>query len=624
MSIKLPIRLRLALSFILLAMFLMVLIIIVIEKRQSDTFLAESKKRGVSIAKNLAAVSVNPLLTYNYIVLKQNVEKASKEDDILYIIILDKEKKIAAFSGHDESEGTLLTDDVSVSASKATDVLLQKTIFQDEGSRVLDIAIPVYIGDSSEKWGLVRVGLSLEGMYKDISYTRGVLILLTLATIIVGSLGSFLLSRRITKPLENLVDATVAVANGDLDYKIDISTGDEIEELSKNFNHMTSEVLSNRKELERRFKEISSLKRYNDNILASMTNGLLTLDLDGVVRTINKKGQAILRSEEDEIIGNSLEEIFEKKEGFPHLFRESALNKKTFNKLEVDFKKNGEELTIVLSISQLYDGEGAKIGLLIAFEDMTEMKMLQEMMRRADRLAALGTVAASLAHEIRNPLSTVKTFVQLVPQKMHSDSFIEKFNDLVPKELNRINNILENFLDLARKPRLKFTPMNINSIIEDIVDLYSAKMEHEGISIKVSLHPEAFTISGDYEYLKRAFSNLILNALQAMPNGGNLLIETLPLTLDVGEESEIGVERATKIIFKDTGIGMDSETIKNLFNPFYSTKDKGTGLGLVIVQKIIEEHKGFIEVTSDLKEGSTFTVTLPAIAELQYATRFNV
>ena len=324
-----------------------------------------------------------------------------------------------------------------------------------------------------------------------------------------------------------------------------------------------------------------------------MANGLLTVDLDGVVRTINKKGQEILRSKEDEIIGNNLEEVFEKEERFSHLFKESFYNEKTFNNLEVGFKKNDEELTIVINMSQLYDGEGNKLGLLIVFEDMTEMKTLQEMIRRADRLAALGTVAASLAHEIRNPLSTVKTFAQLVPQKAHSDSFIKKFNDLVPKELNRINNILENFLDLARKPRLKFTPMDINSIIEDLADLNSAKMEHEGISIEVSLHPEAFTISGDYEYLKRAFSNLILNALQAMPNGGKLYIETSPLTLDVGAESAIGVERATKIIFKDTGIGMNSETTKNLFNPFYSTKDKGTGLGLVIVQKIIEEHKGF-------------------------------
>jgi signal transduction histidine kinase len=275
-------------------------------------------------------------------------------------------------------------------------------------------------------------------------------------------------------------------------------------------------------------------------------------------------------------------------------------------------------LTLSLNVSQLYDGEGHKIGLLISFEDMTEIKTLQEMMRRADRLAALGTVAAGLAHEIRNPLSTVKTFVQLVPQKAHTSSFLDKFSNLVPKELNRINNILENFLDLARKPKLKFAPLDINEIIEELADLYRTKIEHEGTSIAVSLHHEALTISGDYEYLKRAFSNLILNALQAMTQGGTLLIETAPLTFNTNEESIIGVERAIKVIFKDTGMGMDSETSKNIFNPFYSTKDKGTGLGLVIVQKIIEEHKGMIEVKSELRIGTTFTVILPAILELQY------
>lgn len=613
MALKIPLRLRFVLSFTLLVIILMVLVVGVVEERQRNTFLEESRKRGISIAKNLAAVSVNSLLTYNYIVLKQNAEKASREDDIAYIIILDKEGKIAAFSGADEKEGMTLTDDISKRAASAPDVLVQRTLLQEKGIQVLDVAVPVFVEGSGEKWGLVRVGLSLESMFEEIAHTRAVLAVLALAAMFIGWIGSFFLSRRITRPLEGLVGATIAAAKGNLNQKIDVSTGDEIEELAHNFNHMIREVVAHRSELERRFKEISSLKRYNDNVLTSMANGLITLGLDGKIVTINKSGEYILGLKGDEVLGKNFKDVFCGNERIAHLFREGIDNNKSYSNIEIDFHKGEEGITLSLNISLLYDGEGEKIGVLIVFEDLTEIKALQEKMRHADRLTALGIVSAGLAHEIRNPLSTVKTFVQLLPKKIDKESFLEKFNITVPKELNRMNNIIENLLDLARKPKLKFVPIKVNSLLEELIEIYSTEMESKDISINASLHPETFPVSGNYEYLKRAFTNIFLNAFQAMPQGGSLLLETLPQTYSDINESPLGVDKAIKIVFKDSGIGMEEDTIKNLFNPFYSTKEKGTGLGLVIVQKIIEEHKGCIEVESELKKGSNFTILLPAI-----------
>src|SRR4030043_476841 len=155
---------RLILYSTLLIALLMVLVAFFVEKRQSEIIRQEAKKRGMAIAKNLAAVSTNAILTYNYIVLEQNAEKAALEEDIVYVIIHDKEKKVAAYSQHDEKQGTILTDEVSQRAVTATKPLIQSAFYEKKKARILDIAIPVYIKESPEKGGTIRIGLSLENM----------------------------------------------------------------------------------------------------------------------------------------------------------------------------------------------------------------------------------------------------------------------------------------------------------------------------------------------------------------------------------------------------------------------------------------------------------------------------
>lgn len=600
-----PIRLqtRLILYSTLLIVLIMALVFLLVEKRQSEIIQEEAKKRGMAIAQNLASTSTNALLTYNYVVLEQNAERVALEEDILYIIIHDKENKVAAYSQHGEKQGMVLTDEVSQKAVRTKEPLIQSTHSGVKGAPLLDISIPVYIKESEEKWGTVRIGLSLERMREQISKTRLNLLLLGLFTIVLGNLGSIFFARRITKPISKLVGTTISAARGDLHQVIDIRTGDEIEELGRNFNFMMEQIRLHRNELEDRLREITSLKAYTDHVLGSMTNGLMTIDLEKKIVTVNEMAERIIGRGKEGIAGFSIEQVLGEQHPLSKILMETLTQEKGISHIEVELKRDGESLWLIAGTSLLIGGEGKTIGALVIFQDITQIKTLEEKLRQADRLAALGTLSAGLAHEIKNPLSAIKTFVQLLPQKIGNPSFMEKFNITVPREVDRINHLVEDLLELTRKRVRSLVDLKVDSLIHQVIDLHGEELKRRQIAFQDHLNKTILPVHGDAETLYRAFSNLIINAIQAMPNGGTLSISS---KLDSSSSS-------LEITFRDTGIGMDETTAKNIFNPFFTTKDKGVGLGLALTRKIIEDHRGTIEVVSETAIGTTFTVLLPVV-----------
>ncbi len=594
---------RLILYSTLLILCLMVLIIFLVEKRQSETIQEEAQKRGMAIARNLAAVSTNALLTYNYVVLEQNAERIALEEDIVYVIIHDKESRVAAYSQHDEKQGMILTDELSQRAVKTTEPLIQATYSEEKKAQLLDISIPVYIKESQEKWGTIRIGLSLERMYSQILKTRLNLLLLGLFAIALGILGSIFFARRITKPISKLVRTTISAAEGNLEQIIDIQTRDEIEELGKNFNHMIQQIRLHRNELESRLREITSLKVYTDNILSSMTNGLITIDLEKKIVTLNEMAEKILGKKTEEMVNLTFDQVFGDHHPLHRMMIETLSKGEGIFYSELELKKGEASLWLTVSTSLLVDGEGKRMGAMVVFQDITEIKALEEKLRQADRLAALGTLSAGLAHEIKNPLSAIKTFVQLLPQKLESPSFMEKFNITVPREIDRINLLVEDLLELTRRRVRPMATLDVNRLILQVIDLHGEEMEKKHILFEDHLDKTIPPIHGDSERLYRAFSNLVINAIQAMPNGGSLTISS----------AQELFSSMVKITFRDTGIGMDEKTSENLFNPFFTTKEKGVGLGMALTHKIIEDHRGTIEVMSEKGKGTTFILALPVV-----------
>jgi signal transduction histidine kinase len=272
----------------------------------------------------------------------------------------------------------------------------------------------------------------------------------------------------------------------------------------------------------------------------------------------------------------------------------------------VELKKQDAPLWLTVSTSFLTDGRGEKIGVLILFENITEIKALEEKLRQTDRLAALGTLSAGLAHEIKNPLSAIKTFVQLLPVKRENPSFMDKFNITVPREIDRINRLVEDLLELTRTRKRPMVNLDVNQLIGQAIDTHSEEMAKKQILFEDRLNRTNPPVRGDSETLYRVFSNLVINAIQAMPNGGSLVISS-------GQDNS---ERPmVRITLSDTGVGMDETTVENLFNPFFTTKDKGVGLGMALAHKIIEDHHGSIDVFSEQGKGTSFVIRLP-VAEM--------
>ncbi|OGC06880.1 hypothetical protein A2526_04950 [candidate division WOR-1 bacterium RIFOXYD2_FULL_36_8] len=254
--------------------------------------------------------------------------------------------------------------------------------------------------------------------------------------------------------------------------------------------------------------------------------------------------------------------------------------------------------------------------LALAFNKMTRyLQDSQDRLILSEKLAALGTMSAGMAHEIKNPLVSLRTFSQLLLSRWEDKEFREKFAQIVPAEIERINKIAESLLKFGRPSKPEMGKVNVNIILEEILTLFESECKKNNIrlSTKFTELPE---ITGDPQQLSQAFVNLILNAIQAMDKNGELIVKT-----DIGEvvqtdykEDSLLEKGAIKAIFveiSDTGPGIDEEHLKSLFDPFFTTKVKGTGMGLPITLRIIEEHKGSIKVKSTVGKGTTFIIMLP-------------
>jgi PAS domain S-box-containing protein len=384
-KIRLKTRFMVAIGAVLFA--LMVIIVLLVGNRSTRIIKQEVEARGLAVARSIAAVSTNALVTYNYITLEQNAEKASQGSDIVYVIVLDKEEKVAAFSGHSGWQGNYLDDPVNKKALDAKRPVIQSVFWQETGERVLDIGVPVFISGSDSKWGTVRVGLSLERMYWQIRRTQLVLLGIGAVALLLGLAGAHVMASRITQPLGQLANATIAAAGGDLNQRLDIHTRDEVEDLAQSFNTMIREILDQRVQLEQRLDEILELKAYNDIVLASMTNGLITLDLESRLVSANGAAESILRLAGKPWQGTRFYELWPEDNPFVRLLEKCLLNQTPCRNKEISLDTGeGEQRTLMVSTSFLEAGRGGKMGLLVVLNDVTEVKALEARMRQADRI----------------------------------------------------------------------------------------------------------------------------------------------------------------------------------------------------------------------------------------------
>ncbi|MBN2119919.1 MAG: hypothetical protein JW734_02540 [Candidatus Omnitrophica bacterium] len=237
-----------------------------------------------------------------------------------------------------------------------------------------------------------------------------------------------------------------------------------------------------------------------------------------------------------------------------------------------------------------------------------ELQTTQAKLLQAERLAAAGTMASGLAHEIKNPLTSIRTFADYVDKKYADAEFRKKFKRIVPSELDRIGSIVKQLLEFSSPKPLELKPSNVRNLLEETLELIEIKLKQQNISLAKNFCQDIPEVSVDSKQIKQAFLNIILNAIDAMPDGGEIVVET---TLNTAAGYKLQDTNSIIIMIKDTGKGIKEEDMPHIFDAFYSKKEKGVGLGLAITYGIIQNHKGTINVESTPNHGTTFTITLP-------------
>ena len=255
--------------------------------------------------------------------------------------------------------------------------------------------------------------------------------------------------------------------------------------------------------------------------------------------------------------------------------------------------------------------------------DVTAIKRLELQIRRSDRLASLGTLSAGMAHEIKNPLVSLKTFAQLLPERYQDSDFRDTFSNLIGHEIDRIDSLVNQLLRFARPAKPILKPLHAHEVLEKALTLVGHRLYQKDIKLQRAWQADVDTIRGDADQLEQVFLNFFLNAMDAMKSQGELSVRTdirgdeqwaNPRAYANGESNGNGqAPEALLISIRDTGEGIKAEDIPHVFDPFFTTKDYGTGLGLSVVHGIIQEHGGQIEVESELQKGTVFHILLPLV-----------
>ncbi len=482
LKISLYTRFMIAITFILI--FLVGSILFLIERREVRTIFEESKGRGIFRARFIASLNLESLTFWDAAGIKSNIEREI-DASLIYVVIYDKFRNPYVFSdsvrdNEDIKGRSRLPEKVSEEMSAAG-----RREFRIDGKTVpiIEIEVPAFAEGSPDYWGSVKVGLSLEENQKEIRRTRLMLILIGLSGFLLGLVGAVVLAKRITGPLQKLVEGTVRISKGDFTQTISVGSRDEIGELARSFNEMTKDLLETRRQME-----------------------------DANRRLI-----------------------------------------------------------------------------------------------QAEKLASIGRISASIAHEIRNPLTSVKLNIQKLMQIESLDEEEKEHLSISQEGIAQIEKFIKELLNFTRVSDLNPERFPVVQIIEESLKMMRNSFLEKKIVLEKRFAADLPAVVVDGDKMRQVFLNILRNAVEAVEEGGRI-------GLSLSRIKENGAPRI-RVRISDDGCGIPEKDWENIFEPFYTTKSSGFGLGLSNARKIVEQHRGSIKVTKSKGKGTTFEVRIPCEVE---------
>lgn len=585
-------------------------------KRESRNIFNQMQKDGIALAKAYALGAENALLLQRA-GLSRVAGEASRTKGIEYLQIVDKERIVI---GHTDISmmGIKIEDPLytralqtPINAVERGDKPINLISKNSRGEDIFRVIVPLVTLDSIG--GVLEIGLDMTGISGAVKQANYQSLFIALIALLGGIVYILFYARSLTRPIKELADAAGRVASGDLNHTIQVRDKDEIGHLASSFNFMTlklreymGDLKKSNEDLEAQVKLVKDLHVYIENILNSITVGILTIDLESNITYLNNAGVKILEMDKTNVIGQKIEEIFKQDHFINTVLHEVMNSNKTYQGHEIKTKRaHGGEVLVNLNTVFLFNQHSDIVGYAVTFENVTEIRQLQKRNQHTQKMAAMGRLAAGIAHEVRNPLGAIKTCAQYLESKSEPEDPKYKFSQLIVREVKRVDQLVERLLNFTRPADWDFQYEDINKLIENAVDLASLKIGGSNIEIKKVYTENLPRIFVDAKRLSLAVFNILLNAIDAVNGSGILNVIT-----SFDEKN-----RNISIKISDTGKGIPREELENIFNPFYTTRQGGTGLGLAIVQQIIAEHNGTIDVISETGKGTTFTIVLPLAQE---------
>ena len=450
-----------------------------------------------------------------------------------------------------------------------------------------------------ENWNIV-VEQPVNEAFQIADSLRNYTIVIVVSAVLIVFVLVSLISIKITKPIKTLVKQTQSIAEGGIGRNISIDSGDEIGSLAEAFNI----VLDNLKAMMQQVMQISGeaaslaeIREYTGEFFKNIPNAIITMDNMAKITTFNDEASNITGINENDILSNNVTNSFD--------IRLLPIIKLLTNGIEKDIiyikhiikikSTMGIETPIMINTSLQKDLNGKTLGVIGVFRSVEEIRQIEKSAIRAKNLESLGALSAGMAHELRNPLTSIRGYAQYIKLELGESSALNEEISIVIDEVDRLNSIIDRFLDFARPKELNLELCNINEVLNLVVKLISKEMLPKNIEIIMDIS-DVPPIPFDFEQIEQVILNIFMNAIQAMPKGGILTIYSGFL-----ESSNI-----IEVSLQDTGVGISDIDQEKIFEPFFTTKIKGTGLGLAICSRIVENHKGVIEVLSMTAVGTKF------------------
>ncbi|SEU32124.1 PAS domain S-box-containing protein [Paenibacillus sp. NFR01] len=412
---------------------------------------------------------------------------------------------------------------------------------------------------------------------------------------------SYVLAGILTRPIQAILAKVNDVARGKFEPPLEVKNRDELSQLAQRINAMSSNLLQHTNRLGQTLEENRAVKEHLESVINGTSDAIHTVDMEGRITSINKAfeglfgwGPADVAEQLQQFVPEDLQE--QEQERLKQLKDGAVLPPVETLRL----KQDGSAVEVSVSSSVIRDEDGLPKAFVHVSRDITERNRMEELLRRSEKLTTVGQLAAGVAHEIRNPLTTLRGFLQLQQEKQ---LLVPLHVKLMLSELERINMIVSEFLILAKPQAVHFQLKDVRDILKDVTSLLGSQAHLFSIEFESNFADTPAWVHCEENQLKQVFINIVKNAMEAMPQGGKITL----VQKNIGDTIWIEIS--------DEGEGIPEDILPKLGEPFFTNKETGTGLGLMISQRIIQAHKGLLEIYSDYGHGTTVAIKLPAAGE---------